>query len=222
MLLTSGRFQHCTIDFQEVLVQSWNLLEINNAILLGMSSQILEPPRNEQCNPRTSWKVAVQSCSFPGGSRVAVLESKRFQDDTVNFHQIPGLHIPTKISFRLGSRSTKAWCVANWSPKRGVIKKATQHLLSGKESKKLPPFLSQHGPGSGSGQKCGNTGSSCLDKPVLPHSTHHRAHVADISEPYHSKHMAIWSLLNHVQTKPVLNVALSPPSCIRRGGGGVP
>ena len=38
------------------------------------------------------------------------------------------------------------------------------------------------------GRKCGNTGSPCLDKPVLPRSTWHGTHVAGISQPDPSKH----------------------------------
>ena len=38
------------------------------------------------------------------------------------------------------------------------------------------------------GQKCGNTGSSFLDKPVLPRGMYHGTHVADISHPDPSKH----------------------------------
>ena len=38
------------------------------------------------------------------------------------------------------------------------------------------------------GHKCGNTGSPCLDKPVLPHGTYHGTLVADISQPSPSKH----------------------------------
>ena len=34
------------------------------------------------------------------------------------------------------------------------------------------------------GQKCGKTGSPSLDRPVLPHGTYHRTHVADISHAY--------------------------------------
>ena len=38
------------------------------------------------------------------------------------------------------------------------------------------------------GQKCGNTGSPCLEKPVLPRGTRHRTHVAGITQPHTSKH----------------------------------
>jgi len=38
------------------------------------------------------------------------------------------------------------------------------------------------------GQKCGNTGSPCSDKPVLPRGTYHGTHVADMNQRYRSKH----------------------------------
>ena len=37
-------------------------------------------------------------------------------------------------------------------------------------------------------QKCVNMGWPCLDKPVLPRGMYHGKHVADISQPYPSKH----------------------------------
>ena len=35
---------------------------------------------------------------------------------------------------------------------------------------------------------CGNTRSPCLDKPMVPSGMYHRTHVADVSQPYSSKH----------------------------------
>ena len=38
------------------------------------------------------------------------------------------------------------------------------------------------------GQKRGNAGSPCLDKPVFARDTYHGTHVADITQTYLSKH----------------------------------
>ena len=37
------------------------------------------------------------------------------------------------------------------------------------------------------GQKCRNTGSPCLDRPLFPRGTHYATHVANITQLYSSK-----------------------------------
>ena len=58
----------------------------------------------------------------------------------------------------------------------------------------LPPLVLTRARFSFRGQKGGNTGSPCLDKPVLPCTKCHRTHVAGIGEPYPSNLLGTYVL----------------------------
>ena len=97
------------------------------------------------------------------------------------------------------------------------------------------------------GQKCGNTGLPCLDKPVLPCGTYHGTHVAgcemgivsdnrpaytpghkkkNYSHPSCSLHKATKHILDWMGTEPIVPKKAQKwgntgsPWCLDRGGGG--